>query len=502
MFAVIGGSRLTNEAAYSWAKLAKGVIGTDSVDAQLGDGLPAAVLAGLPRATIEDACTPDGTVLVLDADLKDELPVLFLRVRDAVTRRRSTVVEVSARQTSLWDLAAHSVRHVPGAIDETIASLIAGEGDHGPVRDALAKGPLTVILGRSSVAESADSLVAAARALHEAFPEARFLSGLRRGNVHGALDMGLAPGMLPGQVSLDDGRAWFTDRWGQVPQAVGNDTAGILAAAAAGRVDTLILLGADPLGDFPDQELARRGLAGARTVIAVETFANDSTAMADVVLPAAGFTEVDGTTTNLEGRVTVLQQKITPPGTARPDWMIAAELAFRLGADLGFSSVEEIWAEIQRVSTAHAGMTLAALAQEVDGLLAGRGADAGARPARAGLPESDYEAPPIDNYSLRLVTRRRLYDNGTMVSHAPSLAGLAGTSSLSVNPDDLERIGVTDGARVKVTSPKGSLTTPVRFDAAVPVGTAVLDWNQGDPSPRTLIDATAAVTEVRVETTR
>src|SRR5205085_55697 len=54
--AVLGGARLTNEAAYAWAKLAKGVIGTDNVDAQLGDGLPAEAVLGLPQATIDDVC--------------------------------------------------------------------------------------------------------------------------------------------------------------------------------------------------------------------------------------------------------------------------------------------------------------------------------------------------------------------------------------------------------------------------------------------------------------
>ncbi|MEO6318315.1 MAG: 2Fe-2S iron-sulfur cluster-binding protein, partial [Acidimicrobiales bacterium] len=44
--AVLGGARLTNESAYAWAKLAKGVIGTDHVDAQLGDGLPAELVLG------------------------------------------------------------------------------------------------------------------------------------------------------------------------------------------------------------------------------------------------------------------------------------------------------------------------------------------------------------------------------------------------------------------------------------------------------------------------
>jgi NADH-quinone oxidoreductase subunit G len=500
--AVIGGSRLTNEAAYAWAKLAKGVIGTDSVDAQLGDGLPAAAIAGLPRATIDDACTTGGTVLVIGTDLKDELPVLFLRLRDAVTRRGVTVVELSTRPTSLDGLAAHSIRHTPGAVNERVRELLDGAGDLAEARAAIAAGPLTIIVGRGSVAESADATVAAVAALRAAHPDARFLSALRRGNVHGALDFGLAPGMLPGQVALDDGRDWFAAAWDRVPDETGNDTAGILTAAAAGHVDTLVLLGADPLTDFPDRELARRGIAGARTVIAVSTLLDDSAAAADVVLPAAAFTEVDGTTTNLEGRVTVVRRKVTPPGTARPDWMIAAELAHRLGADLGFGSAEEIWTEIRRVSPAHGGISLADLAREADGVLAGR--PESMRPGRPGtvaFPETAYEAPAIDAYSLRLVTRRKLYDRGTAVVSAPSLVGLAGSSTLALNPDDVVRIGITDGDRVKVTSSKGSITTAVTFDATVPTGTVVLDWNLGDPSPRALIDADAPVTEVRVETT-
>ena len=52
--AVLGGARGTNEDAYVWARFAKGVLGTDNVDAQLGDGLPAEVVLGLPGATIAD----------------------------------------------------------------------------------------------------------------------------------------------------------------------------------------------------------------------------------------------------------------------------------------------------------------------------------------------------------------------------------------------------------------------------------------------------------------
>jgi NADH-quinone oxidoreductase subunit G len=380
--AVIGGARLTNEDAYAWAKLAKGVIGTDNVDAQLGDGLPAELVLGLPRATIDEACGKGGTVLVLAPDLKEELPVLFLRLRHAAVNDGVTVVEVTPQRTSVSALARASLVHRPGAAGEVVRALLAGGGDKeagGIEPDALAAaarlledGPVTVILGRPSVGESADGVVDAAVAIHEAHPRIRFLSALRRGNVHGALDMGLAPGLLPGRVRLDDGADWFRSvGWSQVPGARGMDATAALRAAAAGKLDVLVLVGADPLTDFPDRDLATRGVAGARTVIAVDRFVTASAGQADIVLSAAGFTEVDGTQTNIEGRVSVVVRKVTPPGTARPDWMIASELARLLGVDLGLRSKAQILTEIGTVAPAYAGLTpeLAATDATHDGVV-------------------------------------------------------------------------------------------------------------------------------------
>ena len=92
--ALIGGARLTNESAYAWAKLAKGVVGTDSVDAQLGDGLPADLVLGLPRATIDQACAAP-VLVTLAGDLREELPVLFLRLREAVAGGTTALVEIA-----------------------------------------------------------------------------------------------------------------------------------------------------------------------------------------------------------------------------------------------------------------------------------------------------------------------------------------------------------------------------------------------------------------------
>jgi NADH-quinone oxidoreductase subunit G len=620
--AVLGGARLTNEDAYAWSKLARTALATDSVDAQLGDGLPADAVVGLPRATIDETCA-SGAVVLLAPDLKEELPVLYLRLRHAVVEEGLRLIELSPAATGMTRYATASFRYRPGEAAALMRSLLAGEGpaEAGEVAELLRRGSVTCILGRPSLAESGESVVEAASALLEAVPGTRFLSALRRANVHGALDMGLAPGVLPGRTSLADGRDWLAAAWGDLPAEAGLDATGILQAAADGRLGALVLLGADPLSDFPDRDLARRALDGARFVVALDCFLTDSAAAADVVLPVAGFGEKPGTTTNLEGRISRLHQKVTPPGTARTDWMVAAELAWRLGGDLGIESPEDVWAELGRLGPAHLGITWERLQgpEGFDGILAGGledtdadgpptmaqtespavhaadtqggpdgvalsgpgevetpdpaagtepaggpekvgeamgaaapgasgyaegdsdepaaaeaqrltteaveeeaagggtgevegtfrasggGADDGTTPRRPGLlryrpAPAGRGLPPVDSYSLRLVASRRLYDDGTIVRHAPSLAPLAEVAPLRVNPADLDRLGLTTGSRVRCTSSRASLVLRAAVDPGVPKGTAVLTFNQPGPGAADLIDAGQPVTDIRVET--
>jgi NADH dehydrogenase/NADH:ubiquinone oxidoreductase subunit G len=85
-------------------------------------------------------------------------------------------------------------------------------------------------------------------------------------------------------------------------------------------------------------------------------------AHADVVLPCAVAHERAGTTTNIEGRVSRLGPKLSAPGFAWPDWMIAAELAAALGSDLGVSSDNDLADELARTAPAYAGLTQAGAA--------------------------------------------------------------------------------------------------------------------------------------------
>ena len=100
---LLGGARGTNEDAFAWAQLAD-ALGVTYRDAQLGDGLPASIL-GLNRATIDEAAAAS-TIVLLGPDLKEELPVLYLRLREAATDGGSTLVEFSTHRHR-----AHPLRH-------------------------------------------------------------------------------------------------------------------------------------------------------------------------------------------------------------------------------------------------------------------------------------------------------------------------------------------------------------------------------------------------------
>jgi NADH-quinone oxidoreductase subunit G len=207
--AVLGGARLSDESAYAWAALAKGVIGTDHVDAQLGDGLPAAVL-DLPGATIDEVCAPGGTVLYVGPDPKEELPVLFLRLKHAAERDGVRIIEVTPTATSLAPYAALGVHARPGELAAVARAIttgdVAADGvggvDAGTLRSAAAlvdeaQGPVRIVVGRANLAESGQVVLDAALEF-AALAGATFLPVLRRANVRGALGAGLSPGRLPG----------------------------------------------------------------------------------------------------------------------------------------------------------------------------------------------------------------------------------------------------------------------------------------------------------------
>lgn len=471
--AVLGGARLTNEDAYALSKFARVVLGTNHVDAQMDDGLDPQFLAGtVDRALISDLESAKA-ILVWGPDLKEEHPTLYLRVRRAAQELGAELVVIHPRATGLDDRATHKLTYRPGEGADLLTELVAGTGRAADARRALAEGPVVALVGRTGYGEDprlAEAVAAFARTL----PDASVLPLARRANVYGALDMGLAPTLLPGRVAVGGpGADAIAAAWGSVPDHPGRDTRGILEAAAAGDIAVLVLVGADPVRDVPDGALARRALEKVPFVVAVDQFLTDSSRLADLVLPAEGFAEKEGTVTNVEGRVQKVNRIVPGPGQSRPDWSIFDDLARRLGHELGFASAEAIAKEIAEVAPAYHGVTWDRLDWEArDGIVV---PDAGDQPLRYVPVDTPGERVGGE---LTLHLARVMYDDGVLLRHGSSLVDLAPGGAVHLHPDDATRLGLAEGDASRVVSDGGEAVLPVVLDSTLHRGVVYVPFNQ------------------------
>jgi NADH-quinone oxidoreductase subunit G len=473
----LGGARGTNEDAYAFSKFMRSVIGSSHVDAQMDDEIDPKLLATVDRkATIPDLDSA-ASILVWAPDLKEVSGTLYLRVRQAAQKRGVKLVVVHPRRTGLDDRTKHKITYRPGQGPDVLRALAAGEGEYAAARAILDEGPVVGIIGRTGLAED-PKLAESVAAFVLSLPDAKVLPFARRSNIYGALDMGLAPGLLPGRVALDDPDqvASFEAVFGAVPEDEGMGAKGILEGLASGELKALVMVGADPVRDVPDGALATRALESAEFVVALDLFLTDSSSQADVVFPAEAFTEKEGTSTNIEGRVQKVAKVVAGPGQTQPDWSILEEVARRMGSSMGFHSVESVAKEIAAVAPAYAGMSWSDL--RGDGVV---------------LPKDGAEQPlhyqPVD-HSLESVSApfvlhlaRTLYDDGVEMRQSLSLHHLAPGARAHLHPMDAAELGVRTGDQVAIQTPSGVAEMPAVIDGSLVQGVIYVPFNQpGAPS--------------------
>jgi NADH-quinone oxidoreductase subunit G len=458
--AILGGARGTNEDAFAWAMLAD-KLGINQRDAQLGDGLSPEIF-NIAQATIDETCAAS-TIILLSPDLKEELPVLYLRVRDAAQKRKARIVEFSSRDSGLSPYAWRTVGFEPGHQAQVVRETLTSA----EMKEQLGRGQVVVIVGRPNLAENEVFTLQALAEVFGVVPNAKVLPVLRRGNVRGAVAAGLTP------------------------QNNSGDAIDILNAAAAGKIECLILLGADPMSDVADAGLVQRALAQVKNLISIDTFVNSSNRNADIVLPAAAYGEKNGTTTNLEGRVSNVVQKITPRGTSRPDWMIATELSIALGVDIGVSSLEDLNQKLVSSVPAFA-PSADAKSTHGDGVLM-------TRETPVMISGSPTKAVDRNAYNYRLIVSRTMYDTAQSTVASPSLVGIINDSAIYVHPLDLARIGVVEGTNVRVGAEGTNVVIAIRAHNGVHRGTAWLPFNHTGVDVRPLLNIAGDVVDVRIE---
>ena len=310
-------------------------------------------------------------------------------------------------------------------------------------------------------------------------------------NVQGGGDMGAIPNKFPGfqDVADDAIRAKFEAVYGTELNGVpGKHLTLMFEAMEAGELRACYVIGENPADSEADVEHARKLLAGLDILVVQDIFMTRTAEMADVVLPASvAWAESEGTVTSSERRVQRVRPAVPPPGQARHDIDIIADMARRLGVDWGHPSSEELWDEMRSLSPMHAGMSWERL--DASGGIqwpCTSEDDPGSEFLHGWLWADDLEgrdpapfsithhSPPKEQLSeefpLRLTTGRALDSYNTGVQSGGYASPIRYGDAIDVNPADAAALGITDGERVLVSSPRGSVEMDVRLQPDIPAG--------------------------------
>ncbi len=292
-------------------------------------------------------------------------------------------------------------------------------------------------------------------------------------NVQGASDMGALPDLLPGYGKVTDPavRARAEAVWGvPVPQRPGLRIPDMFAAARAGNLQALWVVGEDVCATDPDANRVAEALDACPLVVCNELFLSETARHADVVLPVASWLEKDGTFVNFDRRFQRVRPAVPPPGEARTDFDVVHAVATAMGVDIGCPTPAAALAECGRVAPVFAGLSHDRLDQ--DGAVPWPCPHPD-RPGEAKLYEERFATPdgrahlaaapylppgeqPDDDYPLVMVTGRRWahYNSGSMTRRGGNLA-LDPRDFLDLHPDDAARYDVRDGAPLTVESRHG-----------------------------------------------
>ncbi len=555
--------QLTTEAQYVFNKLAKGFIGTNNVDANSRLCMASAASAykmafgsdGPP--TCYDDIEHAECFLIVGANMADCHPVLWQRVKRRLSRKRVRVIVVDPRRTVTAASAHLHLAIKPGtdiALLNAMLHIMISQGwinrrfidGHTeswesvydaaeawpPGRAARVCGLTEPEIHRAAFwfGQSADALsfwtmganqstsgVAKNLAiinLHLATgkigrPGSGPFSLTGQPNAMGGREVGYLAGQLPGYRDVANPRhreeiaAIWNAPAGRMQSQPGLDAIRMFEALEDGRVKAIWIAGTNPLATMPGAGRIRRALDRARLVVVQDCYhPTETSSLAHVLLPAAMSLEIEGTMTNSERCIGLLQPCLPPPGDARPDWEIITRFAGMLGYARPFSytSPEEVFEEQKRCcadvySLQMNGVTYDRLRHHA---LQWPCPSANSRgvarryrnktfptpTGRARFHPVDY-LPPADPVSPQfpfVLNTGRLaghWHTRTKTGHVAKLNLLSPAPFVAAHPDDARRLGLGEGDEVRLSSARGSARAKLKLDADLQPGTLFMPFHWG-----------------------
>jgi predicted molibdopterin-dependent oxidoreductase YjgC len=298
--------------------------------------------------------------------------------------------------------------------------------------------------------------------------------------------MGALPDLYSGYQKVSDPvvREKFRAAWGgePLPESPGLPLTLAMNAASKGQIRAMFIMGENPIISDPDQSHAREALKSLELLVVQDIFLTETAQLADVVLPAACFAEKDGTFTNTERRIQLVQKAVEPPGEARADWQIICELAMHAGSQvMNYADTAQIMAEIASLTPAYGGVTHQRLAPfglqwpcpSADHagtplLHAGQFTRGKGRFAQIGYRQPAEMTDARFPYTLTTGRTYFHWHTGSMTRRTHLLHREEPKAFVEINPVDAAAIGVRSGGLVTVTSRRGEVTVAARVTGTVP----------------------------------
>lgn len=514
----IASGMCSNEDNYMLQKLMRFVIGTNNIDstARLAYAPAKAYIerifgAGATANVIADIEKSDG-IFIAGGDPTAINPVLGVQIRSAW--RHGAKVVVSGQPGGLGNFINYDLNSVPQHEETVLNTLVIGlaemKGYSGknpfierkikalrlPCEPELRatgvllenmeeaiddlsglKRPVVVIgpaLLHSGISSKNLFLVLAIAYLIDA--KIYLLS--KKPNYRGLIDMGCVPDSIPGGLPVRPGQLKLKKGVTMtVPAEKGMNLFEMIDGASDGSLKALYVLGENPVFNLPDRDKTEKALSALDLLVVQDIFMTETTRHAHVVLPAAAWSEKDGTMTNLGGRIQFLR-KGSAVSTGKSEWRVIADIAKSLGMNETYADSKEVWEEITQISVLHS-------ASEYDEIKDGGlmwpygsvqfqgGAEDFIVEGLEILPEIQ-EACAAEPCKLLLLPERSLFHSGSTTRKSKAILSVSPEPYLSINPAEAARRSLQNDDTVRVKTAKGSAVVTLKIVRDCPEGAVIL----------------------------